>query len=90
VNQTPGYFSARYFASFLQFPGLLIHDEDDTETSVENSKSVHKEWKNSTLILTKGIGHNLKSTDVIRKTKEFIELDHTISNTFFTQTLHLN
>lgn len=91
INQTPGFFSAPYFASYLSMPGLIVHDEGDTETSVQNAEAIHKEWKSSQLIITKGIGHNLRSADVIKKTIEFIEHDQNQnSNSNYFNSFHLN
>jgi pimeloyl-ACP methyl ester carboxylesterase len=73
INQAPSYFSAHKFAATLQSKGLLIHDEGDDETSVENSKRIHAAWKNSALIVTQGYGHNLKSPRVIEHVVNFVE-----------------
>jgi pimeloyl-ACP methyl ester carboxylesterase len=70
-QQPPGYFSAPFFASAMDVPGLIIHDEDDRETPVLNSKHIHQSWKNSRLFLTKGLGHNLKSHEVVREAIQF-------------------
>ncbi len=79
VKQAPTYFSAPRFASSITIPGLIIHDEEDVETAVENSKLIHQSWKNSKLILTKGKGHNLKSSEVIQQVVDFIN-DHAIEH----------
>ncbi len=73
INQSPSYFSAHKFAATLQSKGLLIHDEGDDETSVENSRRIHTTWKNSSLIVTNGYGHNLKSHSVIKNVVNFVE-----------------
>jgi pimeloyl-ACP methyl ester carboxylesterase len=73
IGKPPAYFSVPAFAGQLTLPGLLIHDEEDDETSVENSKAIHRAWKNSRLIITKGKGHNLKSPELITETIEFIK-----------------
>jgi pimeloyl-ACP methyl ester carboxylesterase len=73
IKKTPSYFSAHKFASTLTSKGLLIHDEEDADTSVENSKRIHSHWKNSTLVITKGYGHNLRSENVIRQVVDFVE-----------------
>lgn len=73
IKKTPSYFSAHKFAATLTSKGLLIHDEDDTDTSVENSKRIHGQWKNSSLVITKGYGHNLRSEHVIRQVVDFVE-----------------
>jgi pimeloyl-ACP methyl ester carboxylesterase len=72
IGKPPTYFSVPSFAGQLTLPGLLIHDEEDDETSVENSKAIHRAWRNSQLIITKGKGHNLKSPELITETVEFI------------------
>ena len=69
----PEYFSSPTFASSVSIPGLIIHDEDDDETSVNHSKRVHAKWINSRLHITKGFGHNLKSTEVVKEVVQFIE-----------------
>jgi pimeloyl-ACP methyl ester carboxylesterase len=73
INQSPSYFSAHKFAATLQSKGLLLHDEGDEETSVENSKCINAAWKNSSLIVTNGYGHNLKSHSVIKHVVNFVE-----------------
>lgn len=73
VGNPPSYFSAPNFAKDFNFSGLLIHDEDDDETSVGNSKAIHQQWKDSKLIITKGKGHNLKSAEVVKLVMDFME-----------------
>ena len=72
VKKSPSYFSASDFANSITFQGLIIHDEEDDETPVEGSKAIHQSWKNSILVLTKGKGHNLKSSEVIHGVIDFI------------------
>jgi pimeloyl-ACP methyl ester carboxylesterase len=67
------HFSAPKFASTITQPGLLIHDEDDDETSHIHSVNISQQWKNSALVITKGLGHNLKSTDIVKKVIEFVQ-----------------
>lgn len=78
IGKAPAYFSAPAFAGSLNMAGLLIHDEEDDETSVENSKAIHRAWPNSKLIVTKGKGHNLKSHEVVRDVVDFIAQDATL------------
>ncbi len=77
VGVEPEYFSAPNFAAEVPSRGLLIHDEEDDETSVENSKKIHARWKNSQLMITKGTGHNLKSAEVVQAVRDFISSDAT-------------
>ena len=71
-GQPPDYFSAPYFASTVEARGLIIHDEDDKETSVNHAKRISANWKNSELQITKGLGHNLKSDQVVNSVVAFV------------------
>ncbi len=72
LKQPPTYFSAPVFASSLTVPGLIIHDEEDLEAPVLHSSRLHEAWVNSQLKVTRGLGHNLKSIDVVTAVVEFI------------------
>jgi pimeloyl-ACP methyl ester carboxylesterase len=71
-NAPPEFFSAPFFASSLTIPGLLIHDEEDNETSVNHSRRIHQSWKGSELITTRGLGHNLKSHKIVEQVFGFV------------------
>ena len=71
-GHAPGYYSAPYFASAVRAKGLIIHDEDDTETSVVHARRISANWKTSQLQITKGFGHNLKSDVVVNSVIEFV------------------
>ncbi|MCZ8356052.1 MAG: alpha/beta hydrolase [Cyclobacteriaceae bacterium] len=72
VGQPPSYFSAKAFAKSITADGLIIHDEDDKETSVQNSKNIHASWENSELMITQGLGHHLKDQSIYDKVFQFI------------------
>lgn len=72
-HKTPAFFSAPAFAASLNIPGLIIHDEDDDETPFYHAERIHRAWKNSKLVKTKGFGHNLKSTEVIKQVIQFVQ-----------------
>ncbi len=72
-QKTPDYFSAPTFASAVKIPGLIIHDEGDTETPFYHAERIHKAWKNSRLIRTKGFGHNLRSPQVVDDVIRFVK-----------------
>lgn len=72
LGHSPRYFSASSFAKKVKIQGLIIHDEEDTDTSYENSVKLHASWDNSQLILTKGLGHSLKSNTVLEDIVKFI------------------
>lgn len=78
VQHSPAYFSAQSFTTHLHVQGLLIHDQEDGETPVENALTIHQSWKNSQLILTKGKGHNLKSDEVVAHVINFISQETTL------------
>ena len=71
-GHSPDYYSAPYFASSIKAKGLIIHDEDDQETSVDHAKRISANWKTSQLQITKGLGHNLKSDLVVNSVIEFV------------------
>jgi pimeloyl-ACP methyl ester carboxylesterase len=68
----PEFFSAPLFASAVKANGLIIHDEDDKETSVAHARRISANWQAAKLQITKGLGHNLKSDDVVNTVVEFV------------------
>jgi pimeloyl-ACP methyl ester carboxylesterase len=69
----PDFFSTKKFVLALNIKGLIIHDEDDAEAPYHYSISLHQSWKNSRLITTKGLGHNLRSLSVVKEVVDFID-----------------
>jgi pimeloyl-ACP methyl ester carboxylesterase len=53
--------------------GLLFHDEDDLQVPVEASRKVHKHWKGSELVITKGLGHSMHQPEVNEKIIAFLK-----------------
>jgi pimeloyl-ACP methyl ester carboxylesterase len=72
VKHRPEYYSAKKFAMDLSIPGLIIHDERDTETPWHHAASIHSVWPGSQLITTSGFGHNLRSRAVVDHVGKFI------------------
>jgi pimeloyl-ACP methyl ester carboxylesterase len=70
---TPDHFSSERFASSLHVKGLIIHDELDDEAPYQYSVRLNERWKKSTLITTKGIGHNLRSPEIVKHVVNFVE-----------------
>lgn len=68
----PDFFSAARFARTLSIPGLIVHDELDEETPYRHALEVHKVWKNSRLMTTNGLGHNLRSAELVDQVKAFV------------------
>jgi pimeloyl-ACP methyl ester carboxylesterase len=72
-GQSPSEFLTSQFATSLQVPGLIIHDEEDLETPLVNAHLLHASWPESHLSITSGLGHQLKSTAVVKQVHEFVE-----------------
>jgi pimeloyl-ACP methyl ester carboxylesterase len=70
---TPDFFSSQKFAAGLKVRGLIIHDEEDLEAPYCYSIPLQKIWTRSRLVTTKGFGHNLKSSSVVKEVVGFIE-----------------
>jgi pimeloyl-ACP methyl ester carboxylesterase len=68
----PNYFSLKDFASNLQLPGLIIHDTEDKSAPYQHGLDAHNNWKNSEMITTSGLGHNLKSEELLERVKQFV------------------
>lgn len=67
------YFSTARFAASLRLPGLIIHDELDDETPYRYGEKISKVWKDSRLFTTSGLGHNLKSPEVVKVVQNYIQ-----------------
>lgn len=59
--------------SKVDFPVLLIHDEEDKDTTVDTSIELDKLLPNSEIWLTKGYGHKLRSKEVYKRVIGFID-----------------
>lgn len=67
-------FSAYHAAKTVDFPTLVIHDQDDDEVPVSCAHHIHQNLKNGALMLTENLGHRkiLGDSKVIQKTTDFI------------------
>ncbi len=72
IDHGPDYFSLKVFASTLTQDGLIIHDKEDTDAPYANAVAANQNWKNSRLITTSGLGHNLKSDELIENVVTFL------------------
>ena len=72
LGKLPSYFSSAKFAESIAIPALIVHDKNDMATNYNHSIRLNKHWKNSQLILTEGLGHDLKSNDLIKNVTDFI------------------
>ncbi len=73
LKQKPSYFSAVNFAPSITTKALIVHDKYDKSTRSQDSESLSKVWKNSKLKLTKGLGHELKSEELLLEIINFIK-----------------
>jgi pimeloyl-ACP methyl ester carboxylesterase len=71
-NVPPDFFSTTKFAKALRVKGLIIHDESDPEAPYHYSIPLKQVWKQSRLVTTKGLGHNLRSLSVVREVVDFV------------------
>lgn len=72
LGHGPEYFSLKALASGLKVSGLIIHDTEDKDAPYAYALAAHENWKNSEMVTTSGLGHNLKSTELIERVKQFL------------------
>ena len=72
LDHKPSYFSTASFAKEIVNKCLIVHDKNDDETNFNYSIKLNKYWKNSQLLLTENLGHNLKSKDLINTIIKYI------------------
>jgi pimeloyl-ACP methyl ester carboxylesterase len=73
LGKAPSYFSSVRFAESIAIPALIVHDKNDLASNYNYSIRLNKHWTNSQLILTEGLGHDLKSKDLIKNVTDFIK-----------------
>ena len=73
LGKVPSYFSSARFAENITIPALIVHDKQDMATNYQYSVRLNKHWKNSQLILTEGLGHDLKSKELVKQVTDFIK-----------------
>lgn len=66
-------FSTAEFARSLSKKGLLFHDKHDKIAPYDASVMVHKNWKDSRLISTEGLGHSMHQDHVNDQIISFLE-----------------
>lgn len=68
----PSYFSTASFSQSLNIPTLIIHDKLDDEAPYHYSEKIGQLNRKVSLHLTEGLGHNLRSADVVKVVSEFV------------------
>jgi pimeloyl-ACP methyl ester carboxylesterase len=74
------WFSTTRFAESINIPGLIIHDKEDREAPYHYAERIKRVWPNAKLITTEGLGHNLKSPDVVKMVTGFLEQKQELVN----------
>ncbi|MEY2924545.1 MAG: hypothetical protein RLZZ337_1093 [Bacteroidota bacterium] len=72
-NATPSDFSIRKIAATQHTKGLIIHDKDDKEAPFHYAELVHEIWENADIHVTEGLGHKLRSIEVVDRVVSFFE-----------------
>lgn len=66
------FFVTPVFAKNVSIPGIIIHDKTDVETPYKYAELISMQWPQSKLITTEGLGHNLKSAEVVKEIINYI------------------
>ncbi|QDO93862.1 alpha/beta hydrolase [Formosa sediminum] len=69
----PKAFSSAKLIRTVDTKGLIIHDKADTIIPYNDALLINKEYKNSTLITTEGLGHSLNDPSVREHIYNFLE-----------------
>lgn len=72
TGKDPEYFDIENFFTHIKTKALLVHDEDDPDTDVKYSRRLHELYDDSELFITKGLGHRLRSKDVLERVVTFV------------------
>ncbi len=72
TGRDPEYFDIENFFTHIKAKALLIHDEGDPDTDVKYSRRLHELYDDSELVITKGLGHRLRSKDVLEKVVDYV------------------
>ena len=72
AGKDPEYFDIENFFTNINTKALLIHDEGDPDTDVKYSRRLHELYDDSELVITKGLGHKLRSKDVLERVVKYI------------------
>lgn len=74
-NEPMENYAANFSAKSVTIPVLIIHDKNDDDVNIKAAHNIHKHLKNSTLMITEGLGHRkiLGNSEVINSIKEFIK-----------------
>ena len=68
----PSYYSLERFTENISVKGLYVHDRDDKEVPFHYTEVLEKNWKNANSFYTEGLGHKLRSPEVVSKVVDFL------------------
>ncbi len=71
-NHLPEFYNVENFFSNITPKGLIVHDKKDRIISFKEALDIHRVYKNSKLVKTKGLGHRLKSETVYQHILDFL------------------
>jgi pimeloyl-ACP methyl ester carboxylesterase len=72
IGHPPSYFKMKEFAKALTVDGLIIHDKEDKEAPYKTALDMVEVWPKAKLITTEGLGHNLKSKELVEEVALFL------------------
>ncbi len=67
------YFTLDNFTADIKVNGLFIHDKDDGDVPFEYTKVLEKNWKKAESMYTEGLGHKMRSPEVVNRVLGFLE-----------------
>jgi len=73
LGHPASYYQATHFAASLRLPGLMVHDKHDSDAPFSYAEKVHAAWPNAEFIVTEGLGHNLKSKELVQEVVAWVE-----------------
>ena len=73
LGHPAAYYQAAHFAASLRLPGLLVHDRQDADAPFSYAQKVHAAWPQAQFIATEGLGHNLKSKELVQEVVAWLE-----------------
>jgi pimeloyl-ACP methyl ester carboxylesterase len=70
--KAPSYYSLDNFTKNIEIPGLYIHDKQDKEVPFSYTKVLEKNWPSAEKMYTDGLGHKMRSPDVVSRVIDFL------------------
>jgi len=68
----PSHYSLELFTKNITVEGLFIHDRDDKEVPFAYTRVLEKNWKNAEHMYTEGLGHKVRSPEVVNRVVKFL------------------